>query len=75
MPRDAQGLDLTGSADSAATFDKAVADYYALGGDPVGKLKSALSRDPGFALGATAIAALYVVGGFRGDLAEVKAAL
>ncbi len=75
MPRDAQGLDLTGSADSAATFDKAVADYYALGGDPVGKLKSALSRDPGFALGATAIAALYLVGGFRGDHAEVKAAL
>jgi len=75
MPRDAQGLEVTGSADSVAALDRAVADYYALGGDPVGKLKDALSRDPGFALGATAIAALFLVGGFRPDHTEVKAAL
>jgi len=75
MPRDAQGLEVTGSADSVAKLDGAVADYYALGGDPVGKLKQALARDPSFALGATAIAALFMVGGFRADHAEVKAAL
>ena len=56
--RDAQGLELTGTPGSAESFDRAIADYYALGGDPVGKLKAALARDPGFALGATAIAAL-----------------
>jgi tetratricopeptide (TPR) repeat protein len=75
MPRDAQGLEVTGAADSVAMLDRAVADYYALGGDPVGKLKESLARDPGFALGATAIAALFLVGGFRADHAEVKGAL
>jgi tetratricopeptide (TPR) repeat protein len=75
MQRDSQGLELTSSADSAAAYDHAIADYFGLGGDPVGKLKAALARDPGFALGATAIAALFLVGGFRPDHAEVKAAL
>jgi tetratricopeptide (TPR) repeat protein len=75
MPRDAQGHDVTGLPGSVECFDQATADYYALGGDPVGKLKAALARDPSFALGATAIAALFLVGGFRADHAEVKGAL
>jgi len=75
MPRDAQGHDITGLPDSVESLDRAISDYYALGGDPVGKLKAALSRDPSFALGATAIAALFLVGGFRADHAEVKNAL
>ena len=75
MPRDAQGHDVTGLPDSVEAFDRAVADYYALGGDPVGKLKAALAKDASFALGATAVAALFMVGGFRADHAEVRAAL
>ena len=75
MPRDAQGHEVTGSPASVAAFDRALSDYYALGGDPVGKLKAALAADPGFALGASAIAGLFLAGGFRPDHAEVKAAL
>jgi tetratricopeptide (TPR) repeat protein len=75
MPRDQQGLPLTGAPDSAAAFDRAIADYYGLAGDPVGVLKSALARDPDFALGGTAIAALFMIGGFRGDHPEVVNAL
>jgi len=74
MARDQQGLTLAGSSDSAAAFDRAIADYYGLTGDPVGILKQALARDPDFALGAVAIAALYMIGGFRGDHAEVAKA-
>ncbi len=75
MARDAQGHELTGAPGSAASYDRALADYYALGGDPVGALKKAFAADPAFALGATAIAALFLVGGFRPDHAEVKTAL
>ena len=75
MPRDAQGHEITGSPGSVAAFDRGIADYWALGGDPVGGLKAALARDSSFALGAAAIAALFLVGGFRADHAEVKAAL
>ena len=75
MPRDAQGHEIAGSPESAAAYDRAVADYFALGGDPAGALKAALRQDPGFVLGAIAIAALYLAGGFRSDHAEVKAAL
>ena len=75
MAKDQQGLTLAGSPDSAAAFDRAVADYYGLTGDPVGVLKSALARDPGFALGGVAIAALFMIGGFRGDHPEVMSAL
>ncbi len=52
-----------------------MADYYGLTGDPVGVLKFALARDPGFALGGVAIAALTMIGGFRGDHPEVMSAL
>jgi tetratricopeptide (TPR) repeat protein len=75
MPRDAQGLEITGSPDSAESYDRAIADYYALGGDPVGKLKDALARDNRFALAPTAIAGLFLAGGFRSDHAEVARAL
>src|ERR1700735_5277519 len=75
MAKDQQGLALAGAAESAAAFDRAIADYYGLTGDPVGVLKAALGRDPGFALGGIAIAALYMIGGFRGDHPEVVSAL
>jgi tetratricopeptide (TPR) repeat protein len=75
MAKDQQGLTLAGAPESAASFDRAIADYYGLTGDPVGVLKSALARDPGFALGGVAIAALYMIGGFRGDHPEVVSAL
>src|SRR5271169_1382978 len=75
MAKDQQGLTLAGAPESAAAFDRAIADYYGLTGDPVGVLKAALGRDPGFALGGVAIAALYMIGGFRGDHPEVVKAL
>jgi tetratricopeptide (TPR) repeat protein len=75
MAKDQQGLALSGAPESSAAFDRAIADYYGLTGDPVGVLKSALARDPGFALGGVAIAALYMIGGFRGDHPEVVSAL
>jgi tetratricopeptide (TPR) repeat protein len=75
MAKDQQGLALAGAPESATSFDSAIADYYGLTGDPVGVLKSALARDPGFALGGVAIAALYMIGGFRGDHPEVVSAL
>ncbi|HXE26588.1 MAG TPA: tetratricopeptide repeat protein [Roseiarcus sp.] len=75
MARDQQGLELAGAPESAAAFDRAIADYYGLTGDPVGVLKSALQCDPGFALGGVAIAALTMIGGFRGDHPEVVSAL
>jgi tetratricopeptide (TPR) repeat protein len=75
MARDQQGLALAGAPESAGAFDRAMADYYGLTGDPVGVLKSALARDPGFALGGIAIAALFMIGGFRGDHPEVMSAL
>ena len=75
MAKDQQGLTLAGAPESAKAFDLAIADYYGLTGDPVGNLRQALARDPGFALGGVAIAALYMIGGFRGDHPEVVKAL
>src|SRR5271157_924279 len=75
MAKDQQGLTLAGTPESAAAFDQAIADYYGLTGDPVGILRQALAHDPGFALGGVAIAALYMIGGFRGDHPEVVKAL
>jgi tetratricopeptide (TPR) repeat protein len=75
MAKDQQGLELAGGPESAAAFDRAIADYYGLTGDPVGVLKSALARDAGFALAGVAIAALYMIGGFRCDHPEVMGAL
>ena len=75
MAADQQGLTLAGAPESAKAFDRAIADYYGLTGNPVGVLKSALAHDPGFALGRVAIAALLMIGGFRGDYPEVMSAL
>jgi tetratricopeptide (TPR) repeat protein len=75
MAKDQQGLEFAGAPQSAKAFDCAMADYYGLTGDPAGILKSALARDPGFALGGVAIAALYMIGGCRGDHTEVASAL
>ena len=75
MAKDQQGLTLAGSPQSAEAFDRAVADYYGLTGDPVGILKQALVNDPAFAIGGVAIAALYMIGGFRGDHPEAVNAL
>ena len=75
MAKDQQGLPLLGSPASAAAFDCAVADYYGMTGDPVGGLKQALADDPAFALGAAAIAGLFLIGGFRGDHPEVAGKL
>ena len=75
MSKDQQGLTLAGSPQSAEAFDRAVADYFGLTGDPVGVLKQALANDPDFILGAVAVAGLFMIGGFRGDHPEVTAAL
>ncbi len=75
MARDQQGLPLGGSQRSAQAFDRAVADYWGLTGDPVGGLKQALADDPAFALGGVAIAGLFMIGGFRSDHPEVVGAL
>ena len=73
--RHQQGLALAGAPESARAFDRAMADYYGLTGDPIGALKSALARDPCFALGGVGIAALFMIGGCRGDHPEVVGAL
>ena len=75
MPRDQQGLTLAGDPASAEAFDRAVADYYGLTGDPVGILNAALVQDPEFALGGVAVAGLFMIGGFRPDRPEVAGAL
>ena len=69
MPKDAQGLTITGSARFGRAFDRAIADYWGLTGDPVGHLESArLREDPGFALGATRDrGAVSWLADFRGD--------
>jgi tetratricopeptide (TPR) repeat protein len=75
MTTDAQGLAVSGSPESVATLDRAVDDYYGWKGDPIGLLQGALDRDPAFTLGASAIASLYVLNGFRGDNPAVATAL
>ncbi|HXW19530.1 MAG TPA: tetratricopeptide repeat protein [Roseiarcus sp.] len=67
MAKDAQGLPVTGSPESVAALDRAIDDYYGWKGDPVALLQGALDRDPSFTLGASALASLYVLNGFRGD--------
>ena len=75
MAKDQQGLVITGTAQSAAALDAAVSDYFAWKGDPVGILQSATAEDPGFALGHSAVASLFLLNGFRGDNPAVISAL
>jgi len=75
MPHDQQGLPLVGAPESAAAYDAALADYFGLTGEPVGKLRAALDRDPGFALGGVGVAGLYMIGGVTPDHPEIVRAL
>ena len=75
MAADQQGLKLTGAPRSVDAFNRAVADYFGLTGDPVGILKQALAEDPKFILGSVGVAGLFMIGGFRGDCPEVVNAL
>jgi tetratricopeptide (TPR) repeat protein len=75
MAKDIQGLVVTGTANSAAAIDSAIADYYAWKGDPVATLQAAAEADPRFIMGQTATATLFLLSGFRGDHASVTSAL
>lgn len=75
MAKDQQGLDVTGTSASASAVDRAIADYYAWKGDPVGVLQAAATEDQTFSLGHAATASLLLLGGFRGDHPAVVSAL
>jgi tetratricopeptide (TPR) repeat protein len=75
MPNDQQGLAITASPAAAAALDRAVTDYYAWKGDPVATLQDATRDDPGFSLGHSALASLFVLNGMRGDHPAVTGAL
>lgn len=75
MPKDAQGLAVTGTTASADLLNLAIADYYAWKGDPVATLREATDRDPGFSLGHSAVASLLTLNGFRGDNPAVTGAI
>ncbi|WP_143748223.1 tetratricopeptide repeat protein [Mesorhizobium carmichaelinearum] len=75
MPRDQQGLLVTGSPASIAALDTAVTDYFAWRGDPVAVLQDATQHDPAFTLGHTALAALFALNGLRGDNPAVVSAI
>lgn len=75
MATDAQGLRVTGSEKSAAALDHAISDYFGWKGDPVGRLQDAVDQDPDFNLGSSAIASLFLLGGFRADHPRVATAL
>ncbi|CAE6823453.1 MULTISPECIES: tetratricopeptide repeat protein [Paraburkholderia] len=75
MAKDAQGLRVTASNESAAALDRAISDYFGWKGDPVGRLQEAVDQDSDFGLGSSAIASLFLLGGFRGDHPRVVGAL
>ncbi|CAN7309481.1 MULTISPECIES: tetratricopeptide repeat protein [unclassified Caballeronia] len=75
MAADAQGLPVTASNESAIALDCAISDYFGWKGDPVTGLQSAVGEDPGFGLGSSVIASLFLLGGFRGDHPFVTTAL
>ena len=67
MARDLQGLSITGSDASAAALDDAIHGYCAWRDDPIATLTAATVVDPGFPIGHSATATLYLLNGFRGD--------
>jgi len=67
MPRDAQGLEVTGTSASVDALEKATIEYFGWAGDPVATLRGAVEKDPAFNLGHTALAALFSLGGVRSD--------
>ena len=74
MARDQQGLALAGSLSSAEAFDRAVADYYGLTGDPVGISKRLSGAIP-LRARRRRDRRTVLIGGFRGDHPEVAEAL
>lgn len=75
MAKDAQGHPVTGTAASIAALDRAIYDYYAWRGDPLGTLRVAAATDPAFTLGSSAVASLLLLGGVRGDALAVSEAI
>jgi tetratricopeptide (TPR) repeat protein len=75
MAKDQQGLDVVGAPASVAALDRAIADYLAWRGDPIAVLQEAVARDPAFTLGASAIASLFLLNGFRSDNPAVTVAI
>lgn len=75
MATDAQGLQVRATDESAAALDRAISDCFGWKGDPVAHLQDAVDRDPDFSLGSSAIASLFLLGGFRGDHPRVTVAL
>ncbi|MGA2794853.1 MAG: tetratricopeptide repeat protein [Roseiarcus sp.] len=75
MAKDQQGLDVAGAPASAAALDRAVTEYLAWKGDPIAVLQEAVGCDPAFTLGASAIASLLLLNGFRGDNPAVTTAI
>jgi tetratricopeptide (TPR) repeat protein len=74
MAKDAQGLQVTGSQESVLLLDRAISDLFGWKGEPVGWLQQAVDEDPAFGLGGSAIASLFLLGGFRGDHRRVTSA-
>jgi hypothetical protein len=72
---DAQGLSVTGTADSVTSLDRVIHDFYAWTGDILGDLDRAVSADPDFSLGHTAKAIILMLGGLRGDHTAVTDAV
>ena len=75
MASDAQGLQVTASDESVVALDRAISDCFGWKGDPVARLQDAVDQDPDFGLGGSAIASLFLLGGFRGDHSRVTTAL
>lgn len=75
MAKDSQGLVVSGTAASADLLNLAISDYFGWKGDPLALLQEAVSADPAFSLGHSAIASLYLLNGFRGDNPAVISAL
>ncbi|WP_168790541.1 tetratricopeptide repeat protein [Paraburkholderia aromaticivorans] len=75
MAIDAQGLPVTASDESVVALDRAISDCFGWKGDPVARLQDAVDQDPDFGLASSAIASLFLLGGFRGDYPRVTTAL
>jgi hypothetical protein len=75
MAKDQQGLDVAAAPASVDALDRAVTEYLAWKGDPIAVLQEAVESDPAFTLGASAIASLFLLNGFRGDNPAVTTAI
>ncbi|QYA17026.1 tetratricopeptide repeat protein [Rhizobium sp. AB2/73] len=75
MAADVQGLSVTANSHSIDALDRAISDYYAWKGDPVGLLMGAADADPKFSLGYSASASLLLLSGFTRSNPMVAEAL